>query len=113
MQVDGDAATGVDTVTYAPGPQTGEGRATYTTAAGGTAMTIDFVNLEPFEDNVAAANLVVLGSPADNAINYNRGPNSGMAAHPIFMGAVTGFVTIDNFEARMRALTRQLNRVLK
>ena len=96
LAVIGDPATTVDEVIYAPGPDVTEGRLTYE-GAGALLMTIDFANLEPVKEAVVAGTLTVLGTNADNAINYVEGPNSGNAAAP-FNGAITGLVSIDGFE---------------
>ena len=95
LRVTGSPATTVNTVTYSPGADVTEGRLTYdadANAANGVLMTIDFANLEPVQDNVLAANLVVNGTNADNAINYSMGPGGG-----IFAGQ-TGLVSVDGFE---------------
>ncbi len=92
LQVIGDP---VDTVTYTVGPQVQEGKITHDDDAdpsNGVLLSIDFENLEPFQDNVVAANLVVNGTNADNAISYGNGPGGG-----IFVGA-TGLVSVDSFE---------------
>ena len=78
--------TAVTTATYRPGPSITEGRITHDT------MTVDFVGLEPVQDNVAAVNLFVNGTNADNAIDYSAGLGGG-----IFVGA-TGIVSVDGFE---------------
>ena len=51
----------------------------------------------PVYDNVPAP-LTVVGTPSNNTINYEEGPNSGNAAAP-YNGDSTGLVTVDNFEA--------------
>lgn len=52
--------------------------------------------------NVAAAPLGV-GFPqalnAANSINYTEGPNSNDPVDPVFVGAVTGLITVDGFES--------------
>jgi hypothetical protein len=59
-------------------------------------QTVDFQNLAPVYDNVPAP-LTVVGTPSNNTINYEAGPNSGNAAAP-YNGDTTGLVTVDNFE---------------
>ncbi len=95
LEVMGAPATAVDTVTYSLGPATTEGRLLYDDDAdptNGVLMTIDFLGLEPVQDNLVAANLVVNGTGAENAINYTAGPGGG-----IFVGN-TGLVSVDAFE---------------
>jgi len=84
-------ATAVQTVEYLPGPAVGEGRLLYD----GGAMTIDFLNLEPVIDLVPAAELIVNGTNADNAISYTAGANSGTE---LVDGAATGQVAVNGFE---------------
>ncbi len=91
LEVTGTAAA-IDTVVYSVGPAVDEGQVRYLDAAGDTVMSIDFRNLEPFDDDVAAANLVVNATNADNAINYSQGLGGG-----IFVGD-TGLISIDGFE---------------
>ncbi len=86
LNVTGNATGGVTNATYSPGSAVTEGRLTY------DGMTIDFDALEPVNDNVVAANLIVNGTNADNAINYSMGPGGG-----IFVGN-TGLVSVDGFE---------------
>ncbi len=93
LTVSGAPATAVNTVTYTPGPATTEGRLTYDAN-----MTIDFLNLEPVVDLVVAANVVVNGTNADNAINYTAGPNSGVVNALNPLGLATGQVSIDVLE---------------
>ena len=64
--------------------------------AAGT-QAVYFQNLAPVYDNVPAP-LTVVGTPSNNTINYEQGPNSGNAAAP-YNGDSTGLVTVDNFEA--------------
>jgi len=60
-------------VIYAPGPAVTEGRLLYKDVNNATLMKIDFINLEPVQDNVPAAILTVYGTGADNAIEqYKR-----------------------------------------
>ncbi|MDA1053079.1 MAG: dockerin type I domain-containing protein [Planctomycetota bacterium] len=89
----GTPATPVVTTTYTPGAAVTEGRLTYDSS-----MTIDFLNLEPVVDLIPAANLVVNGTNADNAINYTAGPNSGIANAINPAGVNTGLVSVDGFE---------------
>ncbi len=84
LTISGTPAAGSAESTYTPGPAEGQGRVTHTD--GNTTMTIDFVNLEPIVDLVPGP-LLVLGTPADNAINYEQGLVPGW-----------GCVTVDNFE---------------
>ncbi|MDP6717652.1 MAG: hypothetical protein QGF59_03315, partial [Pirellulaceae bacterium] len=88
LNVTGNATGGVTTVEYTPGPGITEGRLTYD----GT-MTIDFDGLEPVNDNVVAATLIVNGTNADNAINYVAGTTGA----PFFVG-LSGLVSVDAFE---------------
>ncbi|HPM81420.1 MAG TPA: hypothetical protein PLF81_12010, partial [Candidatus Anammoximicrobium sp.] len=85
-------------VIYAPGPAVTEGRLLYKDVNNATLMKIDFINLEPVQDNVPAAILTVYGTGADNAIDYVQGPNSGNAAS-LFNGLATGLVQVDAFES--------------
>ena len=64
--------------------------------AGGT-QSVFFQNLAPVYDNVPSP-LTVVGTPSNNTINYEQGPNSGNPAAP-YNGDSTGLVTVDNFEA--------------
>ena len=64
--------------------------------ASGT-QTVDFQNLAPVYDNVPAP-LTVVGTPSNNTINYEQGPNSLNPAAP-YNGDSTGLVTVDIFEA--------------
>src|SRR5262249_37451042 len=57
--------------TYTPGPQAGAGMNTIVFGANGT-ETVNFINLAPIFDFVAAT-LVVNGTNADDAINYSVG----------------------------------------
>ena len=84
-------------VIYSVGPAVTEGRLAYEDANNNVLMRIDFINLEPVQDNVPAAVLTVVGTGADNAIDYVAGPNSGNAAS-IFTGQPTGLVRVDAFE---------------
>ncbi len=84
-------------VIYSVGPAVTEGRLVYEDANNAVLMKIDFINLEPVQDNVPAATLTVVGTGADNAIDYVQGPNSNNAAS-IFTGQVTGLVQVDAFE---------------
>ncbi len=72
--------------TYTVGPQAGSGVSSIT-FAGGT-QTVHFQNLEPVVDTVPAASLTVIGTTADNAINYTQGSV-----------AANGLVSVDNFES--------------
>jgi hypothetical protein len=82
VQTGGVAQTSDD---YSPGPQPGQGVSTIIGAAG--TQTIGFQNLAPVVDTVAAANLTVHGTPANNAINYSVGSATSR-----------GLVSVDNFE---------------
>lgn len=89
LTVMGTPATAVDTVRYAPGIQPDEGRVSYDidTGVAGLDMVIDFDNLEPVVDLVAAATLVVDGNGDDNQMTYSVG------------SVVTrGLVSVDGFE---------------
>ncbi len=94
--------------TYSVGPNNGQGSDVISNAALVTPdpdptndlkQTVNFLNLSPVKDAVANTLLTVNGTPSDNAINYTTGPNSLNAADPIFAGAATGFVTVDNQES--------------
>ncbi|NND97318.1 MAG: hypothetical protein HKN47_08330, partial [Pirellulaceae bacterium] len=85
-KLEATGTTPVNLAEYFPGPAVTEGYATY------DGMTIDFDNLEPFDDNVIAASLVIHGTNANNAINFNNGLGGG-----IFVGP-TGLVSVDEFE---------------
>ncbi len=103
LQATGTPTTAVDTVTYSPGPKTTEGRATYDAdadATNGVLMTIDFDNLEPFQDNILAVNLVINGlsfptttTNDSDEINYTMGPGGG-----IFGATPTGLVSVNALE---------------
>jgi hypothetical protein len=82
-QTGGTAQT---TDTYTVGPGTGEGSSVIVGPSG--TQSVYFQNLAPVLDLVPAATLVVVGTPADNAINYSQGSQS-----------TRGLVTIDNFES--------------
>ncbi len=96
-----DGGTGRDTLlltggmastdTYTPGPIPGSGRSqiVFTSGGGGT-QTVDFLNLEPVQDDVTATTTIVNADNADNAINYSQGPG--------FNDHGSGVVTIDNQE---------------
>lgn len=82
-------ASAIDRVTYTPGLQPDEGRVSYDidTGVAGLDMVIDFDNLEPVVDLVAAATLVVDGNGDDNQMTYSVG------------SVVTrGLVSVDGFE---------------
>ena len=87
--VQGTPTTAIETVTYTPGLQPDEGRMAYDTfdADASPNMVIDFDNLEPVVDLVAAANLLVTGNGANNAITYTVGSVS-----------TRGLVSVDGFE---------------
>jgi len=92
LTVTGDATPAVFTTTYTPGLQPDEGRLAYSLddGAGGetlNAMRIDFDNLEPVAELVAAMNLRVNGNGDDNQMTYTLGS-----------AATRGLVTIDGFE---------------
>lgn len=88
--VSGDPDTTVDEVIYAPGPALEEGRLTYEDDTDTTQMLIDFTGLEPVVDAVPAAMLTVLGTTADNAIDYGPGVIDPVAH---------GLVTVDAYES--------------
>ena len=91
MTLQGGTATGD---TYAPGPGSGAGLSSLSFAGGNEA--IYFLNLAPVLDLVAGP-LVVNGTNADNAINYNVGPNSNTALVG-GAGVNSGQVSVDGFE---------------
>ena len=84
LTIDEDFTDIVD-ATYMPGPAVTEGRLTYDDAS--DTMVIDFVNLEPVFDLVVATNFNVMGTNADNAINYGVGS-----------AASRGLISVDAFE---------------
>ncbi len=89
LKLTGGTAT-VDT--YAPGPTPGAGNSTIVFTSGGAGTQIvNFMNLEPVQDDVAAGIAVVVANNATNAINYTRGPGFNDHTH-------TGLVSIDNQE---------------
>ncbi len=102
-------STPTDT-TYNPG-QTADAGAIFQTDNQVT-QRVQFFGLEPIQVlapvagnnilNVAAAPLGV-GFPqalnASNSINYIEGPNSNDPVDPVFVGAVTGLITVDGFES--------------
>ena len=71
---------------YSPGANVTEGRLQYFEASvpPGT-MTVDFISLEPIDDDIVST-LTVVGTDADNAIDYRP----GAAGH--------GIVSVDGFE---------------
>jgi hypothetical protein len=79
--------------TYSVGPNPGQGTDVITGPSG--TQTVFFQNLDPVTDLVPAFSLLVNGTPANNAIGYTQGPNSGTA---LVGGATTAQVTIDNLE---------------
>jgi Ca2+-binding RTX toxin-like protein len=85
--------TAVTTSTYNVGPGAGEGSSVH--VLGGTTQRVLFKNLEPAIDTVVSATLIVNATNADNAVNYDLGPNSGTA---LVGGAVSGRVSVDGFE---------------
>lgn len=87
LRLTGTPATPISNATYRPGPDVLSGQLTYGTT------TIDFTNLEPIQTNIVTTNLTILGTPANNAINYTAGPGGG-----VFGASVTGLVSIDGFE---------------
>ena len=60
-------------------------------------QTVNFDNLAPVYDNVPAP-LTVVGTPSNNTINYEAGPNSGNPLAP-YNGDSTALVTVNNSEA--------------
>ena len=82
-----------DTYTVITNP--GQGSDVIVGAAG--TQSVFFQNLAPVYDNVPAP-LTVVGTPSNNTINYEQGPNSGNPAAP-YNGDNTGLVTVNNFEA--------------
>ncbi len=78
--------------TYAPGPTPGAGNSTivFTSGGGGTQM-VNFMNIEPVQDDVTAGVAVVVANNATNAINYSRSAGFNDHSH-------TGLVSIDNQE---------------
>ncbi len=72
--------------TYNVGPNNGDGSSTIVGPSG--TQQVEFQNLEPVLDTVAAAILTVNGTAASNAINYSQGAV-----------AANGLITIDNFES--------------
>jgi hypothetical protein len=84
----GTPVTPVAEVIYSPGPSVTEGRLRYESAADLLLMVIDFLNLEPIFDLIAALTLTVNGDNGDNAINYTQGSV-----------AANGRVTVDAYEA--------------
>src|SRR5205807_2648620 len=85
----GAPTTAVDEVIYTPGPAVGQGRLRYEDAANASLMNIDFVNVEPAADLVAATTITVNGTAAANAISYTGSQIIGAG----------GRVAVDNFEA--------------
>ena len=81
--------------TYTPGSQLGAGTNTIV-YAGGT-ETVNFVNLAPIFDFVAAP-LVVNGTNADNAINYSVGYNNLTNFLAGTTSATWGQVSVDGYE---------------
>ena len=74
-------------VTYRPGPGLTEGRISYSALAA-PLMNIDFVNLEPVNDFVAAPSFTVFGTNEENDITYSGSGVPGV-----------GRVTVDGFES--------------
>jgi hypothetical protein len=91
LDVFGAPPTTVDESIYSPGPAIGQGALRYEDASNARLMGIDFVNLEPVIDLVAATTLTVNGTDADNAISY-RGPQVIGAGGNV---AVDGLESID------------------
>ncbi len=89
LDVFGAPATAVDQVIATVGPAAGQGRMLYQDAAAVLLMTIDYVNLEPVADLVAATTLTINGTDAANAITYSNAQIIGAG----------GRVAVDNFEA--------------
>ena len=87
LTVTGDPATAVDEVIYTPGPDITEGRLFYEDGVDTRLMSIDFVNLEPVNELLVAANLTVNGTHEENDITYHQGAAAGL-----------GRVTVDGFE---------------
>ncbi len=85
-------STEVDCATYDGGPGVGAGWIVH--ALGAQQQVVLFANLEPVIDIVAGP-LVVNGTPASNAINYDIGPNSGQA---IVAGLSSMRISVDSFE---------------
>lgn len=99
--------TAADTI-YNPG-ETNDAGAVFQTA-GGLTQRIEFFGLEPVEvRGTGAGDTLTVGSialgagfpqalNANNAINYTVGPNSNDPFNPVFLGDLTGLVTVDGFE---------------
>lgn len=99
--------TPADTI-YNPG-ETNDAGAVFQTA-GGLTQRVEFFGLEPVEvrgtgagDTLFVASQALgAGFPqalnAANAINYSEGPNSNDPFNPVFLGDLTGLVTVDGFE---------------
>jgi len=97
-----DGGTGRDTLqltggtastdAYTPGPTPGSGRSQIVfTNGGGGSQIVNFVNLEPVQDDVVATTATVNADNAANAINYSQGGGFNDHTH-------TGLVTVDNQE---------------
>ena len=82
---------------YSVGPQPGAGTSniTFTSGIGGPQL-VNFLNIEPVIDLVASP-LAVNATNADNAINYNKGPNSNTSLVG-GAGINSGQVSVDGFE---------------
>jgi hypothetical protein len=82
---------------YSPGADNGNGILTHTQDFNGNPVVqrITFTGLAPILDGVLSPVLIVNGTPASNAINYNEGPNSNTG---LVGFALTGLVSVDNFE---------------
>ncbi|MFO0867988.1 MAG: dockerin type I domain-containing protein [Pirellulales bacterium] len=85
---------GVDELQFYSGPVANTGRLVYEDANNNQLMQVDYANLEPVLDNVAAAMLTVFGTNAANQMFLGNGPGG------LFFGAgnVTGLVGVDAFE---------------
>ncbi len=99
--------TAADTI-YNPGESNDAGAVFQT--AGGLTQRVEFFGLEPVEvRGTGAGDTLTVGAVAlgvgfpqalnaDNAINYSEGPNSNDPFNPVFLGDLTGLVTVDGFE---------------
>ncbi|MDD4891110.1 MAG: hypothetical protein PHU85_14405, partial [Phycisphaerae bacterium] len=97
--VGGSPTTAVDEVIQTIGANPGDGRLLYQSAADAALMIIDYANLEPVVDSVAATTLTVVGTNGNNAINYSEGTAD-----------TTGIVSVDGNE--VIAFSNKTNLVL-
>ena len=102
-------STVVNSAAYTPGSNPGNGRIDHAiTGPPAQSQSINFANLEPVIDLVVASFLTINANPADNAISYTQGPNSGTVNSLNPAALLTGNVAVDNFEPYEFANKNQL-----